>query len=599
MKEGGLVLKAKDEQRIGVLIRVEGGLVSVREAAGLLSVSERQVRRLLAAYREQGPRGVVHGNRGRPPAHAISEAVRERVRVLATSRYAGVNHSHLAELLAEREGLTIPRSTLSDILRGAEIRSPRPQRRRPRHRSRRERYPQEGMLLQIDASHHDWLQGRGPRPVLLAVIDDATGKVPAARFHDTEDARGYFLLMRDLCRKTGVPIAIYSDKHSIFWPTQGETLKEQLAGRRSPTQFGRALSELGIQLIAAHSPQAKGRIERLWGTFQDRLVSELRIAGATSIEQANAYLPGFLARFNRTFAVQPAVPGSAYGPRRKAAHLDQILCFKHERVVSKDNLVKIDEAVNAAVDDAVARFEKLLAGSDEAAQERAKDGLFAVRDFADEDAKKKCDDLVLSWLTADVSGRVTKGAFTASTVVPAIGPPAVDALVKVLEPGAKDSDDLDKLAVPDLILKTATPAQRAEAAKHFVAFAKSLHPNLPGPVAVALLNLAGPDVVEFLMAYGADRGASPEGRFQAMTAMVTLATPELRPTVEKIALDPEAPPGVRGKCFDILIKFKDPASLKVLYPLSTDEKVQGVMGEVVVGIGGKDHVAESECFLIN
>lgn len=140
MEEGGLVLKAKDEQRIGVLIRVDGGLVSSREAAGLLGVSERQVRRLLAAYREQGPRGVVHGNRGRPPAHALSEAVRERVRDLATSRYAGVNHSHLAELLSEREGLTIPRSTLSDILREAAIRSPRPQRRRSRHRSRRERY---------------------------------------------------------------------------------------------------------------------------------------------------------------------------------------------------------------------------------------------------------------------------------------------------------------------------------------------------------------------------------------------------------------------------------------------------------------------------
>lgn len=345
MEEGGLVLKAKDEQRIGVLIRVDGGLVSSREAAGLLGVSERQVRRLLAAYREQGPRGVVHGNRGRPPAHALSEAVRERVRELATSRYAGVNHSHLAELLAEREGLTIPRSTLSDILREANIRSPRPQRRRSRHRSRRERYPQEGMLLQIDASHHDWLQGRGPRPVLLAVIDDATGKVPAARFHDTEDGRGYFMLMRDLCRKTGVPMAIYSDKHSIFWPTQGETLKEQLAGRRSPTQFGRALSELGIQLIAAHSPQAKGRVERLWGTLQDRLVSELRIAGVTTMEEANAYLPGFLARFNRTFVVQPATPGSAYGPRCKAADLDHILCFKHERVVSKDNLVKIDDVV--------------------------------------------------------------------------------------------------------------------------------------------------------------------------------------------------------------------------------------------------------------
>jgi len=255
-----------------------------------------------------------------------------------------------------------------------------------------------------------------------------------------------------------------------------------------------------------------------------------------------------------------------------------------------------DGASHKAVDDAVARFEKVLEGSDDAAKERAKDGLFAVRAFASDDTAKKCDGLVLDWLTADVSGHVTKGAFTASTVVPAIGAPAVDALIAVLKPDAKNSDDLDKLAVPDLILKTATPAQKAEAAKHFVAFAKSLHPNLPGPVAVSLLNLGkegGAAVaVPFFMEYAADRTAAPEGRFQAMSAMVTLATPDMRPAVEKIATDAEAPPGVRAKAFDILIKFKDPASLKILYPLSTDEKVQGAMGEVVVGVGGKEHVKE-------
>ena len=345
MEEGGLVLKANDEQRIEVLIRLEAGLLTVAGAAVLLGVSERQARRLVAAYRERGPRGVVHGNRGRPPAHAVGADLRDQVRALATGRYAGVNHSHLAELLAEREGISFPRSTLSDILREAGIRSPRPQKRRAKHRARRERYPQEGLLLQVDASHHAWLQERGPRLVLLAVIDDATGKVPAARFHETEDAHGYFVLMRDLCRRTGVPQALYTDKHSIFWPTNGETLKEQLAGRRSPTQFGRAMAELGIQLIAAHSPQAKGRVERLWGTLQDRLVQELRLANVTTMEQANAYLPRFLERFNRTFAVTPAQPGSAYRPRCKAAELDCVLCFKHERVVSKDNLVKLDQVV--------------------------------------------------------------------------------------------------------------------------------------------------------------------------------------------------------------------------------------------------------------
>lgn len=345
MEESGLVLKAKDERRIEVLMRVTAGLLSATEAAGLLGVSDRQARRLAAAYRAEGPRGVVHGNRGRPPAHALPRELRDQVRALATGRYAGVNHSHLAELLAEREGIQVPRSTLADILREVGVCSPRPQKRRSKHRSRRERYPQEGMLLQIDASHHDWLQGRGPRLALLAVIDDATGKVAGARFQETEDARGYLLLLREVCRKVGIPQAIYSDKHAVFWPTRSETLQEQLAGRRSPTQFGRAMAELGIQLIAAHSPQAKGRIERLWGTLQDRLVSELRLANVTSMAEANAFLPAFLARFNRLFTVAPETPGSAYRRRLGAAELDRTLCFKHERVVGKDNIVRLDQVI--------------------------------------------------------------------------------------------------------------------------------------------------------------------------------------------------------------------------------------------------------------
>jgi transposase len=311
----------------------------------LLGVGERQARRLLKRYTADGPRGILHGNRGRQPVHAVPDEVREQVASLAAGRYEGVNHSHLAELLGEREGIVLPRSTLARILSEAGVHSPRPRRRRSRHRSRRERYPQEGMLLQTDASHHDWLQGRGPRMVLVAVIDDATSKVPAARFHMTEDTEGYFLLMRDLCRKTGVPQALYGDRHAIFWPSTGESLAEQLAGRRSPTQFGRAMAELGVQLIAAHSPQAKGRVERLWDTLQDRLVAELRLADVSSLEEANAYLPGFLARFNRSFAVPAEQPGNAYRPRLSTAVLEGVLSFKYERVVSNDNTVRVDQVV--------------------------------------------------------------------------------------------------------------------------------------------------------------------------------------------------------------------------------------------------------------
>ena len=337
------MMSKQEEQRAIVLGQVVAGLLGIGDAGTLIGVSERQVRRLLAAYLTAGPRGLVHGNRGRPPSHATSAELRAQVIALASGKYEGVNHSHLAELLSEQEGIHVSRPTLARLLSEAGVSSPKPQRRRSKHRSRRERYPQEGMLLQIDASHHHWFGKELPRVALLAVIDDATGKVPAAFFQPTEDARGYMTVLRQVVLKTGVPGAIYSDRHSIFWPTNGESLKEQLAGRRSPTQFGRAMHELGIQLIAAHSPQAKGRVERLWGTLQDRLVSELRLAGIITIEHANAFLPAFLGRFNRRFTVAAETPGLAYRPRLSASLADAALCFKHERVVAKDNVVRLDD----------------------------------------------------------------------------------------------------------------------------------------------------------------------------------------------------------------------------------------------------------------
>lgn len=339
----GLRLSKQEEQRAIILGQVVAGLLGIGDAAPLMGVGERQVRRLLAAYEREGPRGLVHGNRGRPPSHATSAEVRVRVIALASGKYEGVNHSHLAELLGEREDIHLSRATLARLLSEAGVSSPKPQRRRSVHRSRRERYPQEGMLLQIDASHHHWFGKEVPRVALLGVIDDATGKVPAAFFALTEDARGYMSLIRQVVLKTGVPGALYGDRHSIFWPTNGESLKEQLTGRRSPTQFGRAMHELGIQLIAAHSPEAKGRVERLWGTLQDRLDAELRLAGVTTIEQANAFLPAFLARFNRRFTVTAETPGLAYRPRLSASQADAALCFKHERVVAKDNVVRLDD----------------------------------------------------------------------------------------------------------------------------------------------------------------------------------------------------------------------------------------------------------------
>ncbi len=340
MRKGTISLNQREQQRLKVLNQVERSELSGEDAAVLMGLGLRQVRRLLAAYRREGGAALAHGNRGRRPVHALSDEIRRQVVDLARGRYEGFNHHHLTELLAEQEGLVVSRSSVWRILTAAGLKSSR-HRRPAKHRCRRERYSQEGMLLQIDGSQHDWLEGRGPYLTLVAAIDDATGTVAGAVFRDQEDAQGYFLMLREVISANGVPLALYSDRHSIFQrsPKERETLEEQLAGERQPTQFGRALKELGIQAVFALSPQAKGRIERLFGTLQDRLVSELRLAGAATMEMANRTLRDFLPRFNVRFGVPASCPGKAYR-QRSGTDLDGVLCFKYQRSVAADNTIR-------------------------------------------------------------------------------------------------------------------------------------------------------------------------------------------------------------------------------------------------------------------
>lgn len=334
-------MNEEEQRRILVLNEVNGGRLTAGGAAELLGLSERHVRRKLAAYREEGAGAIAHGNRGRRPANALEEAVRARIVELARSRYSAFNHLHMSEKLTQEEGISVGQSTVRRILREAGLPSPK-KRRPPRHRSRRERCPKEGMLLQIDGSLHDWLGGRGPSMCLLGGIDDATGKVPHALFRMAEDSAGYILLLEGIVARKGRPVAIYHDGHSIFEtsPKRRPTLAEELAGRREPTQFGRILQELGIASIPARSPQAKGRIERLWGTFQDRLVSEMRLAGISDIDAANRFLTRFLPSYNRRFAVPAALEGSAYRPMPEGLDPRTVFCFKESRVVASDNTVR-------------------------------------------------------------------------------------------------------------------------------------------------------------------------------------------------------------------------------------------------------------------
>jgi transposase len=338
-----LILNRKEQTRVIVLSQVETKKIEVIQAAVLLKVSERHAWRMLAAYRKEGVGGLAHGNRERTPVNAIAEELRQKVIKLASNKYKGFNHTHLTEKLTECEALQLSRSSVRSLLLQNGMPSPR-KRRAPEHRSRRERYPQEGMFLQTDGSDHDWLEGRGPKFCLIGAIDDATGKVPYALFQEQEDSQGYMIMLREIILNQGIPLALYHDRHSIFDISEDKlpSIEEQLKGKEPLTQLGRLLKELNIESISAHSPQAKGRVERLWGTFQDRLCSELRLAGARTMAEANLVLARFLPDFNRRFAVTAKDLDIAYRKVPTKFKPEEYFCFKYERTVANDNVVRYE-----------------------------------------------------------------------------------------------------------------------------------------------------------------------------------------------------------------------------------------------------------------
>lgn len=334
-----ITVNQKEQGRIRVLVEVVGGRMTVGEAAESMNLSVRQTQRILAAFRKEGAAGVAHGNRGRHPVHTIDEEVRRKVVDLVRTTYSRCNDSHLTELLAEREGIVLSRTSVRRIRRNAGLASPR-QRRQPAHRVRRARRTTAGQLVQIDGSDHHWFGPDLPRTVLMAGIDDATSEAVSVHFRETEDSQGYLQLLHDLVSTRGRPVALYHDKHQIFVSPDPESIDDQLAGRPPLTQVGRAIAELGIHPIAAHSPQAKGRIERLFGTFQDRLMTELALAGVTTIPDANRFLQTFLPRYNQRFMRAAITPGSAYEPVPETVDLASICCFKYWRTVANDNTVR-------------------------------------------------------------------------------------------------------------------------------------------------------------------------------------------------------------------------------------------------------------------
>jgi len=311
-----------------------------------LGVSYRQAKRLLARAREKGLRGLGHGNRGRPPANKADQALRERVLALSQSQYPQFNDSHFCQQLAERESIVVSRDLVRRWRREAGI-APKRKRRAPKHRRRRPRELAEGLMMLWDGSPHRWFGPDRPACCLMAAIDDATGKVLALRFVPHECAWAYLKLLEEVVTRWGVPGCVYQDRHSIhqraddFW-----SLEEELAGRQDPTQVGAALEALAITPICANSPQAKGRVERLFGTLQDRLVALLARDGVADIHAANAYVGnGFLDSYNERFAESPAQPERAWRKAPHRAELERILSLCYRATVGNDNAVRLDGMV--------------------------------------------------------------------------------------------------------------------------------------------------------------------------------------------------------------------------------------------------------------
>jgi transposase len=337
-----VTMSQKEFQRVKVIENAVGGRLSVREASRLLQLSERQVQRLKRRYQPDSVGWVQHGNRGRSMPWAVSIPQQQLILSLARGKYQGFNDSHFTEKLRAEEHLSVSRETVRRLLRAAKLASP--QKRRPRqYRSRRPPRPRFGMMALTDASRHDWLEGRGPQLTLIGFQDDATGHILAAHFQlEAENTVGYLRALRSMIATHGVPLSLYRDRHSIFQRNDAHwTLAEQLVGKQSPTQLGRALQELGIQQIPAYSPQAKGRIERAWRTCQDRLVSELRLARAATLQQANAVLDRFCADYNQRFARPAAEATRDFRSLPRRFDLARCLSLRYQRVVAADHVITL------------------------------------------------------------------------------------------------------------------------------------------------------------------------------------------------------------------------------------------------------------------
>lgn len=321
------------------------GKNTVKEAAKLLNLSERRIKQLKKEVRKAGVEAVIHGNKQHRPIHSLSAEIKDRIISLKTSyAYELCNFAHFQELLEENEGIVISYSALHSLLTKAGIKSPKKHRKHKKHLLRA-RKPAEGMMLQADGTPHDWFCS-GKKQSLHGFIDDATGTITGLYMCEAECLFGYLEVTRQTIKNHGVPLSLYPDKYSVFFPTQKKeyslSIEEELAGmEKAVTQFGRIMRELGVEMFPANTPQAKGRIERLWGTLQSRLVSEFRIRDVRNIEEANKFLPGYIKKYNDRFAIKPSSDKNAFLPLPAKFNLDTLLCVRIPRVTDNSGVISI------------------------------------------------------------------------------------------------------------------------------------------------------------------------------------------------------------------------------------------------------------------
>jgi len=332
MEEDIIKMSKREIERLRIIHRVMDKRLTQVEAAEMMGITDRQVRRIVAKIRKWGDQAIVHGNRGRPSPFKIPKEEEERIISIVAEKYYDYGPTFAAEKLLECEGIKISKEKLRQFMIVHNLWQPNKKKKGRIHKWR-ERKHHYGEMVQMDGSDHDWLEGRGPKIVLVGYVDDATNHV-FGRFYEFE---GTFSAMDSLKRyisKYGIPFSLYLDRHSAYKTTRQPNLEEELKGEFAKTQFARALDELGIRLIHALSPQAKGRIERIFRTFQDRLVKEMRLAKVSTLEEANAFLDAYLPKYNARFAKPPLKKGNFHRPVPTNLNWDEIFCIKEYRTIT-------------------------------------------------------------------------------------------------------------------------------------------------------------------------------------------------------------------------------------------------------------------------